>query len=133
MEEDDIGYWRRNFSRFPGVYHLFAQSRGARPSAAQLEGEFSVAGNVVPARRSKTTTATAQALLTIRTYNLDRLDFDKLVSKLPPLGRRLVSTDGATAAQEVAVDDGSNEMDETTMHIMESTTLPGGSDPPLFV
>lgn len=77
---DDVEFWKQHFGRFPQVYHVFVQARGVKPSTAQLESSFSMAGNVVPPRRASTKQSTACQLLTIRTFDFSHVDM-RLVAK----------------------------------------------------
>jgi hypothetical protein len=60
-----------NKATFPHLFHVYLQSRGARPSTAQLEAVFSLASNAAPDQRMSMSTKTLNHLLVLKTSHID--------------------------------------------------------------
>jgi hypothetical protein len=69
--DDDVEFWRHNNTVFPNLFHVFVQSRGARPSTARVESDFSIAGSTVPSLRESIGTDTLNDLFILKTHPID--------------------------------------------------------------
>ena len=68
--ESDIEFWKKHHSKFPKLLPVYIQSRGARPSTARLESDFSVAHGHMPKQRESMATASLNDQLILSSLRL---------------------------------------------------------------